>query len=106
MSLFDKIKGLFGRSSENGAAARNGDAEMISCHEALVLVHDYLDGELDDMPAAQVKGHFDMCQQCYPHLRLETAFRDAVRRAASGEEAPAELKTRLITLISEAESES
>ena len=77
MSLFDRLKGLFGKASPNG------DAEMISCRDALVRVHEYLDGELDDMSEAQVKAHFDVCQRCYPHLQLEGAFREAIRRAAA-----------------------
>lgn len=104
MSLFDRLKGLFGKASDDGVPSTNGDA-MISCHDALVLVHEFLDGELEDVPEQRVKAHFDMCQQCYPHLHLETAFRDAVRRAASGENAPAKLRARLIDLIAEADSE-
>ena len=77
---------------------------MISCHDALTLVHEYLDGELEAVPENQVKRHFDMCERCYPHLHLETTFRDAVRRAAAGEKAPPELKTKLIKLLAEAEA--
>lgn len=104
MSLFDRIKGLFGKASENGANGQDA-VEMISCHDALVLVHEFLDGELEGVPESQVKAHFDVCQECYPHLHLETAFRDAVRRAASGEKAPSELKMKLVDMLSEADSE-
>ena len=48
---------------------------------ALALVHEFIDGELEQVPHASVKAHFDVCQKCYPHLRLEGAFRDAVQRA-------------------------
>ena len=102
MSLFDKLKRLFGAASQNGDTPP--DAEVISCHDALRLVHEYLDGELDAVPEAEVKAHFDMCQKCYPHLHLESAFRDAVRRAARVESAPPELKARLAQLLAEADS--
>lgn len=99
MSIFDSIKGLFG-----GSSASNGD-EMIPCEDALRLVHDFLDGELGDVPAEQVRRHFEVCGRCYPHLQLENAYRDAVRRAAAGQGAPEALKARVAALLAEAGAE-
>ena len=104
MSLFDKLKRLFRGASENGDAPVG--EQMISCHDALRLVHEYLDGELGGVPESEVRAHFDMCERCYPHLHLESTFRDAVRRAAGAETAPPELKARLARLLAEADSES
>ena len=81
-------------------------SDMISCEDALARVHEFLDGELDDVPADQVRKHFDVCQGCYPHLQLEQVFRDSLRRAAAGETAPDELKSRITTLIQEASAGS
>ncbi|NNF13239.1 MAG: hypothetical protein HKN72_08450 [Gemmatimonadetes bacterium] len=112
MSIFDSIKRLFGgagASDDNGrgpgrvAGTRAAEgAEMISCEQALRLVHDFLDGELGDVPAEQVRRHFEVCGQCYPHLKLESAYREAVRRAAAGQEAPDALKDRVSQLLTEA----
>jgi anti-sigma factor (TIGR02949 family) len=74
---------------------------MISCQEAVRLLYEYLDGELKDLPEEEVRAHFDACQRCFPHLKLEAAFRDAVRRASCSECAPAELRDKLASLISE-----
>lgn len=114
MSIFDSIKRLLGGSSSNGDG-RDGhpadggpamdDVEMIPCHEALRLVHEYLDGELEDAPETRVRRHFEACGRCYPHLRLETAYRDAMRRAARGEQAPPKLKAQVLELLAEAGSE-
>ncbi len=94
MSIFDSIRRLFGGASNGdgpspgsdssnpaGSPGGEGDEvaskasareeEMIPCEEALRLVHEYLDGELDDVPRSRVKRHFDVCGRCYPHLRLE-----------------------------------
>ena len=103
MAMFDKLRGLFGRST----ADRPDDAgvAMISCEDALQLVHEFLDGELDHSPADEVQQHFDMCQRCYPHLKLEKAFREAVRRAASGQCAPPELRDKVAALLEEARVE-
>ena len=96
MSFFDKIKGLLRRA--------RGD-EMISCHDALRLVHEYIDGELEGVSEARVRAHFDVCQRCYPHLHLENAFREAFRRGAGTQTAPPELRAKLVALMLEAESE-
>jgi anti-sigma factor (TIGR02949 family) len=117
MSFFDKLKALFGGGRSEGgppdpeSTSGGGDgmagegmagaAGMISCEDALRLVHEFLDGELEDASATEVKQHFDMCQQCYPHLHLETAFREAVRRAFAGESAPPDLKAKVSALLAE-----
>jgi anti-sigma factor (TIGR02949 family) len=107
MSIFDKLKALFPGSDSNGSGSNGmGRAVMLSCEDALRLVHEFLDGELDPAAEGQVQKHFDMCQRCYPHLHLETAYRDAVRRAALAKDAPPELKAKVSALIAEAEASS
>lgn len=98
MALFDNIKKLFG-----GGSSDDGGVAMISCEDALEALHEYLDGELDAIPSAEVEAHFEMCQRCYPHLHLETVFRDSVARAAGGAVAPPELMAKVKALLEEAE---
>ena len=109
MSIFDSIKRFFGGAStpegQGGSEASDGAEEMISCEQALRLVHDFLDGALGDVSAEQVRRHFEVCGQCYPHLKLESAYRDAVRRAAAGQEAPDALKDRVKELLAEARAQ-
>ena len=120
MSIFDSIRRLLGGSS-NGDGPRSSDAadvssegaapspdsedELIPCEEALRLVNEYLDGELENVSRHQVKRHFEACGRCYPHLKLESAYREAVRRAAAGQSAPVELKTKVSRLLAEARQE-
>ncbi|NIT86122.1 MAG: anti-sigma factor [Gemmatimonadetes bacterium] len=78
---------------------------MISCQEALRLVNEYLDGELEGVPAFQVRRHFEACARCYPHLRFESAYREAVRRATAGQSAPPRLKEEVVRLLVEARPE-
>jgi anti-sigma factor (TIGR02949 family) len=109
MSILDRLVSLFRgapRNGEGGVPAAAADApEMISCEDALRLVHDYLDGELERSSETSVKEHFDACERCYPHLNLETSFREAVRRASSGEGAQPALRARVLELLAEAEAE-
>ena len=78
---------------------------MISCEDALHLIHEFIDGELEDVSSEQVKAHFDACGRCYPHLQLEESFRAAVRKAAAGEKASPEMKSRLMSVLAEAATE-
>jgi anti-sigma factor (TIGR02949 family) len=100
MSFIDRLKRLFGGESSNGMDGQ--EMEMISCEDALKLIHEFIDGELEDVSSEQVKAHFDVCGRCYPHLQLEESFRVAVRRAAEGERASPELKSRLMDVLAEA----
>lgn len=75
----------------------------ISCEKALSLVYEFLDGELDGVPAEQVRAHFDMCRECYPQLKLEESFRAALRKASIGEAPPAELKQKLMDALAHME---
>jgi mycothiol system anti-sigma-R factor len=98
MSFLERLKGILGRGA-NGAEA-HVRPEMISCREALSVVYEFLDGELEDESHARVKAHFDVCRSCYPHLKLEESFRAALRKAAVGEGAPQELKARIGEMLS------
>jgi anti-sigma factor (TIGR02949 family) len=101
MSFLDKLRSLFvGTPGDDGGSA----AAMIPCEEALSVVHDFLDGELEGVSHGQVKAHFDACQRCYPHLRLEEQYRQAVRRAGSEQKASARLKVKPMELLAEADA--
>lgn len=80
----------------------SGSDEKISCRDAITVVQEYLDGALEDMSAEQVRVHFERCSACYPHLRYERAFREALARVAGGQCAPEELRRRVTELLSEA----
>ena len=99
MTLFDNFKRLFGAWS-NGGSDRDDGPEGITCHDALQLVHDFIDGELEGRSHADVEAHFNVCQRCYPHLHMEQRYREAVRRACAEETAPPDLRTRVLDLVS------
>lgn len=80
-------------------------AEMITCEEALTFINEFLDGELEGVTRERVEAHFEVCGRCYPHLQTEEAFRAALRRAAAGQQAPPELRDRVLHLLSEASEE-
>lgn len=85
----------------------SGDMKKkINCQEALRLVNEFIDGELDGVSSAEVKTHFELCKRCYPHLELERHFRDALKRACTREKASAALRQRVRGICSGGRSES
>jgi len=75
----------------------------MECKEALIRLQEYLDGEISALTRDEVREHFEKCDRCYPHLRLEESFRDAVQRVTKGEAAPPGLRDRLLAAIAEEE---
>lgn len=75
---------------------------MISCADALRFLQEFVDGELEATSRQQVEAHFEACQRCYPHLRLEESFRAALQRACVGPCAPPEIKARLLEALAQA----
>lgn len=106
MSIFDGIRRLFGGDADPAPGPAAGETpEMITCEQALTFINEFLDGELEGVTRTKVEAHFDVCGRCYPHLKMEEAYRAAVRRAAAGREAPEELRRTVLQLLSEASEE-
>jgi anti-sigma factor (TIGR02949 family) len=76
-----------------------GCGDGITCREAMTRVQEFLDGELEDASIDRVRAHFEVCSRCYPHLRFERSFREALARVTRGEAAPPELKRRVVELL-------
>lgn len=71
-----------------------------SCLDALLKLYPYLDGELSEADAEQVRRHFELCKPCTPALNYLRSFRDSLHRAADDQlKAPDPLRTRLAELL-------
>jgi anti-sigma factor (TIGR02949 family) len=73
-------------------------AGMIDCKEAERRLHGYLDRELTEEEAAEVRGHLSMCDNCRARFRFEEGLRRLVHRVGQAERAPAELRERIRAL--------
>lgn len=72
----------------------------LDCRQALARLYEYLDGELTDERAAQVRHHLEICKGCYPHVNFCRSFQDALHRAGQCQpDAPAELRARVLELL-------
>jgi anti-sigma factor (TIGR02949 family) len=105
MSILERLRRLLG-SDEIPAPSRAVEGEAhpdgprsISCPEALERIQEYLDGELEGVPREEVAYHFSVCQQCYPHLRLEEQFRELLHRNRERETCPEHLRAQVLALL-------
>lgn len=103
MSMIEKLRALLGGAAVKAATEDGHESQdMVSCEQAITVLQEFLDGELDQIPEDQVRAHFDACERCYPYLKFEGAFRDAVTRATTGQTAPPDLRAKLMELMSQA----
>jgi anti-sigma factor RsiW len=50
----------------------------INCEEALRVLAEYLDGELDRLAGADVAVHLDRCRSCYSRSEFERRLKERV----------------------------
>ena len=70
-----------------------------ACRQVQSSIHDYLDGELPGASASVVEGHLLRCPECADLVRIEAAVRARIRQCCTADEAPAELRVRIMTRI-------
>lgn len=99
--MFDRLKRMFGMGDDGDAAVDpcEGQREMISCREAVTRLQEFVDGELPGLTHDQVEAHFEVCTRCYPHLKMEQAFRERVQAALAQPEVPGDLRERVLQLL-------
>ncbi|HEY7143890.1 MAG TPA: mycothiol system anti-sigma-R factor [Streptosporangiaceae bacterium] len=76
-----------------------GKPHDVPCSEVLARVYSYLDGEIEDTSCAQIRQHLDECGPCLREYGLEEAVKRLVHKHCGYEEAPAELRTKVLTRI-------
>ena len=77
-----------------------GQPHETPCSEVLEKVYLYLDGEAESHDEEHVRLHLDECAPCLRKYGLEQAVKALVARSCA-EQAPTELKQRVMTRIQE-----
>ncbi len=114
MSFFESLKRFFagtGQNDRSGDPASSGSgsspdetaAAMIPCDEACARLFEYLDGELEGVLEEEVRHHLEICQGCYPRVRFEKHFLEALRRSQDGGRVSDSLRERVLQSLAEDE---
>jgi mycothiol system anti-sigma-R factor len=72
------------------------------CSEVLDRVYEYLDGELTPDDLDKIRVHLDDCSPCLRQYDLDVALKALVRRSCGCDQAPVELRERILVTITEA----
>jgi mycothiol system anti-sigma-R factor len=78
-----------------------GRPHETDCREVLDRVYEYLDGEMSDLDAARIQQHLEECGPCLSEHDLDRMLKALLRRSCSCEQAPEELRARILVRISE-----
>lgn len=74
-------------------------SEPIDCGYVAERVHRFLDGELTEAEADELRLHIDACDHCLDETDLIDAIKRLVSRACVCPPAPATLRARIVTEI-------
>ena len=69
------------------------------CAEALVLLQDYLKGELDRETVERIERHFVSCLPCFRSRRFEERFIALIAERTRGICAPEEVRARVLAAL-------
>lgn len=72
--------------------------KTLTCEEAIHLLVEYLDGELDAGSRGDLERHLDICRSCYSRHEFESGLKERVAGLAQ-EPVRAEFQNRIRTLI-------
>lgn len=78
-----------------------GDPHETDCSDVLAEVYLYLDLECPDERRVLIREHLDECSPCLREFGIEQEVKALVARCCGSELAPAELKARLRSKLSE-----
>ena len=78
-----------------------GNPHEMDCADALAKVYLYLDGEMADADCTELRHHLEECAPCLREFGLEQHFKALVTRSCGCDEAPADMKERLLVRLRE-----
>ena len=78
-----------------------GDPHETDCREVLRRVFEFLDGEMTEQDVERIRQHLDECSPCLTEYGLDVALKALVRRSCACEQAPEELRERILIKITQ-----
>lgn len=74
-------------------------AGHLNCADVARRVHEFLDKELPEADADDLRAHLDACEQCLDEVDVVAALKALVRRSCEGAHAPDALRFRIVTQV-------
>ena len=66
----------------------NGHSDDHRCLQSLIEIFLYIDGQLDDERASEIKAHLSVCEKCYGRVEFEKLVKGYIKKRNKGDEAP------------------
>ncbi len=70
--------------------------QELDCRTAMRQLYDFLDGELSEHVAAQIRDHLARCQPCFAHTSFERDLLTAIGKGWQNVSASADLRQRIL----------
>lgn len=83
---------------------RDDTATSLTCAQAIEKIYEYLDGELTPQVEEGIRAHLAVCRKCYPNFRHEEVFLRFLEQRARIEEAPPDLRRRIMKMLMDEEA--
>jgi mycothiol system anti-sigma-R factor len=78
-----------------------GNPHETDCREVLDRVFEFLDGEMGQLDVARIEQHLDECGPCLRQYDLDVVLKALLRRSCACEQAPQELRQKILVRITE-----
>jgi anti-sigma factor (TIGR02949 family) len=76
---------------------------QLSCEDVATLLTPFVDGEFDAAEGAQIEAHLGGCHACARSARLQSAFKQTLRRSGGPSAAPEGLREAVLARLLDAE---
>jgi mycothiol system anti-sigma-R factor len=83
---------------------RDETATSLTCAQAIEKIYEFLDGELTPAVQESIRAHLAVCRRCNPNFRHEEVFLRFIERRAQIEQAPPELRRRIMRMLLDEEA--
>lgn len=74
------------------------DPKMMSCHDVIAQLWEYIDDELTPERMQRIRDHLDVCSRCFPQYDFQRAFVTMLKRR-EWQPVPPDLRRRVFERI-------
>lgn len=71
----------------------------MNCKESLQKLYEFLDSQMDKVPAAELEKHLDRCRHCWDRFEFEKHLKSLIQKSCCKEVCPDTLRQRIKSLL-------